>query len=116
MHCLRKRTEDYAMLFQGGLVSRGHRHAVKHRIDGDSRHSFLLFQRDPQLLVSLQQTRVDFIKAVELDLLLRRRIIDGILIVDWRILDVVPCGFLQGQPVPVSFQPPFQKPAGLVLL
>src|SRR6478672_3010708 len=120
LHRFRKRTENHARLSQLGLERGGHGDAVKHCVHRDSREQFLLMQRNTQLGVCVQDFRIHFIQALELFLLLGRRVIGKRLIIDRRILHVGPRRFslflLQRGPVPIGLQPPFHHELRLALL
>ena len=60
--------------------------------------------------------RVDFVEAVERFLLLRRRVVDDVLVVDRVELDVLPGRLLHGQPQAIRLEAPFEQPLRLVLL
>ena len=74
------------------LESGGHRDAVEHRIHRHAGQQLLLVQRNAELLVGLQQLGIDFVQALEPGLLLGRGVIDDVLVIDRRILDVGPLG------------------------
>ena len=65
-----------ALLLELVLEGGGDRDAVEHRVHRDAAEALLLFQRDAELLVGLQQLGVDLVEALELLLLLGRRVVD----------------------------------------
>src|SRR5258708_12651350 len=68
-------------------------------------------QRNAEFGVGVQNFRAHFLQALQLFLLLRRRIIRKRLIADRRILYVRPRWFgvllLQSRPIAISLEPPF---------
>src|ERR1044071_1446961 len=116
----RKRTENYALLGQLFLERGSHGDAVKHRVHRHTRQHLLFLQRDPQLFVGTQDLRVKLIQALQARLLLRRRVINHVLIIDRRELHIRPgrlgMRLFQRRPVTVRFQPPLQHELRLVLL
>ena len=140
---LRNRAEDDAgpgeLLLEGG----DHRYRVEHRVDRHpaglvdvvvggidqprlvgillarrfhASQDLLLLQRDAQLLVDLEQFGVDLAQRARPGLVLRRRIIVDVLEIDPRIVDARPGRLFQRQPAAESREPPFEHPAGFVLL
>ena len=100
------------LLFEG----RCHGDAVEDRVHGNAGETCPLGEGDPELLIRLQQFRIDLFQTLRRCLLFRRRIIDHILVVDGRILHVGPCRLFHRQPVAERLQPPFQQPFGFPLL
>src|SRR5262245_7282682 len=119
---LAHRTEDDAGLCQLFLERRHDAHTVEHRIDGHlgrafhAQQHFLLFQRNAELLVGLQDLRIDLVQALVLRPALRRRVIARRLVVDRRILHERPGRLFHGQPTLERPQPPFEHPFRLALL
>ena len=115
-HGLRYGTENHAGLGQV-LAKRGcHRHAVEHGIHGHARQRLLLFQRNAQLVVGIQQLRIDFVETLRSRALAPRRgIIGDRLEIDRRMTDIRPLRLGQGQPVAVGLEPRLQQPFRLLL-
>ena len=120
LHCLRKRTENDPQLGELSFERRCDRNAIEHRIDGDAGQRFLFVERDAQLLVHLEQLRIDLFQTLwSVRLRFRRRIITDRLVVDGRIMHHRPLRlslrFFQLRPMAVSFKPPFEHERRLVL-
>ena len=120
LHRLGERTEDHAHFRQLVLEGGGDRDAVEHRVHRDAGQHLLLGQRNAQLLVGAQNLRIELVQALQLRLLLGRRVVGDVLIVDRRIVDVRPLRLafllLKRRPVAKGLQPPLQHELGLVLL
>ncbi len=120
LHRFGKRAEDHARFGQLCLERRCNRHRVEDRIHGYIGKQLLLGQRNPQLLVRAQNLRVYLVEAGQLLLLLRRRVVRDVLVVNWRKLHVGPLWLrvrpLLARPVAVRAQTPFQHELRLVLL
>ena len=113
----RDRAEDHARFGQLRLEGRRDRNGVEHRIDRDAGQQLLLGQRNAELLVGLEQLRIDLIEALRaLRLRLRRRVIIGVLIVDRRIMHARPFRLGHLLPALERVEPPFQHPFRLALL
>ena len=82
LHRFGERAEDDADFGQLLLERRRHRHAVEHRVDRDAREQLLLLEGNPELVEGLPDFRVDLVEALQARLLLRRRVIDDVLVVD----------------------------------
>ena len=82
----------------------------------DARQHLLLAQRNAELLVGLEDFRIDLVERLRRRVLLGRRVVVDVLVVDRRIVDPRPCGLAHGEPVPVGEQAPFQHPVRLLLL
>jgi hypothetical protein len=120
LHRVRERPEHDALLLELGLVGGGDGDAVEDRVDGYARQSLLLDQRNPELLVRAQQLRVHLVEALQLRLLLGRRVVVHRLVVDLRVVDLRP-GRLgpfgeQLEEASIGLEPPLEQPLGLVLL
>jgi hypothetical protein len=115
-HRLGERHEDDPV--RGELLAeRGrHRDAVEHGVNGDAGEQLLLVERNPELIERRTHFRIDFIQAVQHLLLLRRRVVDDVLVVDRVVLDVLPGRLLHRQPQAIRLQPPLEQPFGLPLL
>ncbi len=119
---LADREEDHPGLLE--LLAEGGRHAdaVEHRIDRDLARALdagehlLLFERDAELLVNLEDFGIDFVEALERRLLLRRGVVVRVLIVDRRIAELGPVRLCHLLPQPERLQPPLEHPLGLALL
>jgi hypothetical protein len=57
-HGFRERTEDDARLGEARLERGRDRHAVEHGVHRDAREPRALVQRDPELVIGLEQFRV----------------------------------------------------------
>src|SRR6266850_3728350 len=91
LHRLGKGTKDDPQLRQLFLERRRHRDAVKDRIDRDTAEPLLLRQGDTELRIGLEQLGVYLIEALQpLSACLWRRVVDEVLVVDRRIVDVGP--------------------------
>src|SRR4029079_13586107 len=105
--------ENDARLLQLLAKGRRDRHAVEHGIDGNARRAFdpredlLLLDRDSELLVDTKDFGIDFVKAAELRLLLRRRVIISVLVIDLGNVELGPANLLHLQPGAIRLQPPF---------
>src|SRR5581483_10524082 len=93
LHRFRERTEDHACF--GELVLEGGRdgNAVKNGINRDSRQHLLFLQRNAELFISTKNLGIKLIEALELLLLLRRRVVRDSLIINGPVLDVRPSRF-----------------------
>ena len=111
--------EDDPLLVQALLVRGGYRDAIEDRVHGDTGQLLLLFQRNAQLVEGLQDLGVHLFQALGA---IRRSgrsgVVDDILIIDGRELDVLPLGLLvlDLEPVAVGPQPPLQHEFWLVFL
>ena len=126
----RDRHEDHAGLLQLLLEGGGDRHRVEHGIDRDLAarllalalgrdHAFEhrdLAQGNAELLVGLEDFRIDLVERADLLLRLRRGVVIEVLVVDLGIVDARPGRLRHGQPAAIGLQPPFQHPGRLVLL
>ena len=93
--------------FEGG----GDGDAVENRVDGDAREHFLLFERNAELLVGAANFGIEFVEILQVRFLLGRGIIDDVLIVDRRILDVRPLRLGLGL---LRATPSGEKPSGAI--
>ena len=98
------------------LVGRGDRHAVEHRIHSHIGEALLLAERNPELVEGFQQLRVHLVEAGLLLLLLRRRVINDVLVIDRRIAESRPVGLTHLEPLPVGTQAKLQQEGRLLLL
>ncbi len=115
-HRLGKRAEDDPHLVQLGLEGRRDRNRVEDRVHRDAGERRPLVQRDAQLLVGLEELRIDVGEGLRPVLLrLRRRVVDDRLIVDRRIVDVLPGRLGHGEPVAIGLEAPLEEPLGLPL-
>ena len=130
-----KITPDLLQLFlEGG----GDRDAVEHGVDRDA----VARQRSPssptspscgasrtmpssasrsrsgnaELVVGLEDFRIDVVERLRRLEVGRRGIIVGVLIVDRPVIDARPLRLAHGEPAPIGVEPPFEHPGGLVLL
>ena len=121
---LRDRHEDHAGLLQLLLEGGRDRDRIEHGIDRDAAlafgadhagQHFLLAQWNAEFFVGPENLRIDLVERGQF-LLLRRRVVIEVLIVDLRIMDARPLRLLHGQPAAIGLQPPLQHPGRLVLL
>ena len=119
LHRFGERAEDNAQLPQLLLERSRHRDAVKDRIHRDAREQLALLERDAQFFIGPQELRVQFIQALQPRLLFGRGIVNDVLIVDGRVVDIGPLRFglrlLERHPVPECPQPPLKHELGLRL-
>src|ERR1039457_4779508 len=112
-----ERAEDNPLLGQLLLERRPHRDAIKHRVHGHPGQTFPLLQWNPELLISLQQLRINLVQAPRaIALLLRRGIIHRALVVDRRVMHMRPPPPLHRHPMPNRLEPPLQHELRLILL
>ena len=81
----------------------------------DAGQHLLLTQRNAELLVGLEDFRIDLVERGQ-RLLLRRRVVVIVLVVDLRIIDPRPGRLAHGQPAAIGIEPPGQHPFRLGLL
>ena len=112
-HGVGEAAEDDSLFGELGAEGGGDGDAVKDGIDGDAGEHFLFVQRNAELGVSLEQFGIDFVEAVQL--LLRRGVIAGRLIVDWIVVQVRPVRLAHGEPMAVGFKPPLEQPIRFIL-
>src|SRR5262245_45861483 len=115
-HGFRKRAEDDSQLRQLFLERGGDGNAVEDGIDRYAREQLLLFEWNAELLKGTADFRIDFIEAGERLLLLRRRVVNDVLVVDGAVLDVAPARLSHRRPDAVSLETPFQQPLRLLFL
>ena len=116
LHGFTHRTKYDSEFCQLFLKCRTDRNTVDNRINCHPGQPFLFFKRNTQFFKSPPEFRIDLIKTVGFYLLLWCRIINDILVVDWRITDIGPGRLFHFQPVAKGFQSPFQQPGGFILL
>ena len=64
LHGFGEGAEDDADFVQLGLEGGGDGHAIEHGIDGDAGQHGLLLQGNAELVVGLEQFRIDFVQAL----------------------------------------------------
>ena len=64
LHRFAERAEDDALFGELFLESRADRNAIKHRVHRHARQPPAFAQRNAELLVSLQQLRINFVQAL----------------------------------------------------
>ena len=117
LHRVGEGAEDHALFGERRAERGANRDTVKHRIDGDAGETVAFVQRDAELLVRFKQLGIDVGQALwSVALFLGCRIINDVLVIDRRIMDVRPGRFLKRQPMAESFETPFQQPFRLLLL
>ena len=118
------RHEDHAGLLQLLLEGGRDRDRIEHGIDRDAplafgaHHAgqhFLLAQGNAELFVGFQDFRIDLVERGQF-LLLRRRVVIEVLVIDLRIVHARPVRLRHGQPAAIGLQPPLQHPGRFVLL
>ena len=135
----RDRHEQHAGLGQFRLERGGDRNRIEHGIDRDAsqrgavlrflailpdvvarlldaEQRFALAQRNAELFVGAQNLGVDLVERFWPVLLLRRRVVVEVLIVDRAVLDLGPFRLLHGQPALIGVEPPGEHPVRLALL
>ena len=75
-----------------------------------------LAQRNAELVVGLEDFGVDLVERLRAVLLLRRRIVIEVLVVDRAVVHARPSGLAHGEPAPIGVEPPREHPLGLILL
>ena len=109
---LAERAEDDAFLREGFSEGRGHGHRVEDRIHGDyARQGFALLQRDTEFLEGLGQFGVNFLGPV--CILLRSSIVDNILEINGRHIQMPPFGHRHPLPPVESVETEVQQPLRL---
>ena len=120
----RDRHEDHAGRLQFLLEGGRDRNRIEHGVDRDLALAFRphdafqhldFAQGNAELLVGLEDFRIDLVERADLLLRLRRRVVIEILVVDLGIVDARPGRLGHGQPAAIGLQPPFQHPGRLVL-
>ena len=81
-----------------------------------ARQNLLLAQRNAELLVGPENFRVDLVERLRAGLLLRRRVVIEVLVVDLVVVDPRPVRLLHGEPAAIGVETPRQHPFRLVLL
>ena len=114
LHGVGERREDDPELVQLRFERRRDGDAVEHRVHRDPRQRRPLLEGDAELLVHRFDLRVHFV--VVRGLLLRCRVVVGILVVDRAVVDVRPLRLLHREPVTVGTEPPLEEPLRFVLL
>jgi len=109
----RERAEDHARGLQFLLECGAHGNGIEHRIHRHAGQLGALVQRHAELVVGLDQLRVDVGQRLVLGF--RRSEVADRLQVHRRDLELRPLRLRHGQPVPVGGQPPLGQPLGLVL-
>jgi len=116
VHRLGERHENDPQAGELVAESRRDRDAVEHRVDGDAGEDLLLVDRDAELVECGAHFRIDFVEAVQHLLLLRRRVVNDVLVVDRVVLDVLPGRLFHREPEAIRLQAPLEQPLRLVLL
>jgi len=116
------REEDHARAQQLLTEAGGDADGIEHGIHRDllgalhPGEHFLFAQRNAELVVDPLDLGIEVIERIQLDLLLGRGVVIGVLIVDRRIADLGPIGLLHGLPQAEGLEAPFEHPFGFVLL
>ena len=138
-NCLRNTAENNPLPRKLGLKGRRNRNRIEHRVHRNAvlpalrrnrrtrqrinfplplhvQHYLLLGQGNPQLFKRPQQLGVGIGQAVQTGHKLRRRVVNDVLQIHRRILNIRPMRLLHGQQMAISLQAPFGHPLGLLLL
>jgi hypothetical protein len=75
-----------------------------------------LAQRNAELVVGFEDLGVDLVERFRAVLLLRRRIVVEVLVVDRAVVHARPQGLAHGEPAPIGVEPPREHPLGLIFL
>ncbi len=125
------RHEEHAGLGELRLEGGRDRDRIEHRVDRDAavavaalacpraldaEQRFPLAQRNAELLVGRENLGIDLVERLRSVLLLRRRVVVEVLVVDRAIAHARPAGLAHGQPAPIGVEPPGEHPLRLVLL
>jgi len=116
LHGFGKRAEDDADISELLLECRRDRHAVEDRVHRDAGQHLLFVDRNTEFLEGLANFGIDLVQALQARLLLGRRVVDDLLVVDRVDLQVVPRRLFHLQPGAIPLQPPLEEPLGLLLL
>src|SRR3990172_146686 len=109
-HRLREATKDDTELEELLLEGGRDRHAVEDGVDRNAGQPLLLLERDAELFVGALELGVDLVEAIRVHLDLGRGVVTNRLVVDGRIVDVLPPGLLHGEPVAIGLEPPLEEP------
>ena len=104
------RTKDNSLFRKGLPESSLHRYGIHHRIDRHAGHDHLLLERYPQLIESSLQLRIDLVQTVQFRFGFRSRVVDNILEINLRQVEVRPTRHRHRLPMPESFQTVFEHP------
>ena len=115
LHRLADRAENHAMFSKLFLVGRGDRNAVEHRIHGHIGEALLLAERNTKFVERFEQLGINLVKAGFFLLLLRRCVINNVLIIDRWITESSPVGLAHLQPLPISPQAKIEQESGFLL-
>ena len=119
---LRDRHEDHAGFRQLFLEGRGDRDGIEHRVDRDAAprldacQHLLLAQRDAELLVGLENLRVDLVQGLRRRDSLRRGVVVDVVVIDLVVRHARPVRLLHGQPALIGIEAPLEHPLRLALL
>ena len=116
LHRVGEGTEDDPQLRQLCPKRRPDRDAVKHGVDRDASQQLLLLERNPELLERGADFRIDLVETVERRPLLGRRVIDDVLVVDRRVVHVLPRRLGHREPGAIRLQAPLEQPRRLAFL
>ena len=116
LDCLAERHEDDAMLRECLLEGRLHRGRVHHRINGHAREFLLLVERDAQFVEGSQQFRIHLVETLFLLAFARCGIINDVLVVDFREIEMCPVGLFERLPMAEGLQSKLQQPFGFLFL
>ena len=98
------------------LVGGGDGNTVKHRVHSNIAEALLLAQGNAEFVKGFQELGVHLIEAGLLLLLLRRCVINDVLIINLGITELSPVRLFQRQPVAKCLEPKLQQKVRLLLL
>src|SRR4029453_9508532 len=109
-------TEDDPQLCELRAKRRPDRDAVEHGVYRDASEQLLLLEWNPELLERGADFRIDLVETVERRSLLGRRVIDDVLVVDRRVVHVLPRRLSHSEPGAIRLQAPLEQPRRLTFL
>jgi hypothetical protein len=114
---LRETAEDHADLREPVLEGGGDADGVDDGVDRDPGEDLPLLERDPELVVHLEELGIDLVERLRLVRhRLRRGVVADPLVVDFRVPDLRPGRLLHREPVAERLEAPLGEPDRLVLL
>ena len=115
-HSFTEGAEHHSMLSKLLLVGGGNGNAVKDSIHSHVAQTFLLTQRNPELVERFQKLGINLIEAGFFLLLLGSCVINDVLIIDRVVPQLGPIRLLKGQPMPERLEAELKQKIGLLLL
>ncbi len=117
LHGFAERAENNSLLRELFAIRCADGYGIKHRVHRDTGKPSAFAQWNAELLVSLQQLRVNLVQALRtVALWFGLRKISDVLKINFRIFDELPRRFGHGQPMAVGLEPPVGQPRRLFLL